>query len=179
MLYANIGITIDSSLFFQGFGEKKATLYDISAELNHRYKDQRRPFVPLSDQVCTSACFLLRCEFPWFQELFTLLTKESKNSLMEEKRVCGVVLGVQFKKIPEDQRAAYISGQEHMVSVIVVILRHFIGRVNECIDSVLKISEQMNALHSATFPNGRKSNVQVFLGSIIGWPSISNEQFNA
>ncbi|VDO79503.1 unnamed protein product [Heligmosomoides polygyrus] len=70
----------------QGFGEKKATLYDISAELNHRYKDQRRPFVPLSDQVCTS------------------------------KRVCGVVLGVQFKKIPEDQRAAYISGQEHMVS---------------------------------------------------------------
>lgn len=48
------------------------------------------------------------------QELFTLLTKESKNSLMEEKRVCGVVLGVQFKKIPEDQRAAYISSQEHM-----------------------------------------------------------------
>uniref|UniRef100_A0A0K0DMN9 Suppressor of Ty 6 homolog n=1 Tax=Angiostrongylus cantonensis TaxID=6313 RepID=A0A0K0DMN9_ANGCA len=31
----------------QGFGEKKATLYDISAELNHRYKDQRRPFTPL------------------------------------------------------------------------------------------------------------------------------------
>ncbi|KAK5973182.1 Transcription elongation factor spt6 [Trichostrongylus colubriformis] len=81
----------------QGFGEKKATLYDISAELNHRYKDQRRPFVPLSDQ-----------------ELFELLTKESKNSLVEEKRVCGVVTGVQFKKIPEDQRAAYISGQEHM-----------------------------------------------------------------
>ncbi|VDO47844.1 unnamed protein product [Haemonchus placei] len=80
----------------QGFGEKKATLYDISAELNHRYKDQRRPLVPLSDQ-----------------ELFALLTKESKN-LMEEKRVCGVVTGVQFKKIPEDQRAAYISGQEHM-----------------------------------------------------------------
>ncbi|KAK6029056.1 S1 RNA binding domain protein [Ostertagia ostertagi] len=81
----------------EGFGEKKATLYDISAELNHRYKDQRRPFIPLSDQ-----------------ELFALLTKESKNSLMEEKRVCGVVTGVQFKKIPEDQRAAYISGQEHM-----------------------------------------------------------------
>ncbi|KAK6743076.1 hypothetical protein RB195_010379 [Necator americanus] len=81
----------------QGFGEKKATLYDISAELNHRYKDQRRPFIPLSDQ-----------------ELFGLLTKESKNSLIEEKRVCGVVTGVQFKKIPEDQRQAYISGQEHM-----------------------------------------------------------------
>ncbi|KIH61794.1 S1 RNA binding domain protein [Ancylostoma duodenale] len=81
----------------QGFGEKKATLYDISAELNHRYKDQRRPFIPLSDQ-----------------ELFTLLTKESKTSLVEEKRVCGVVTGVQFKKIPEDQRQAYISGQEHM-----------------------------------------------------------------
>ncbi|VDM59379.1 unnamed protein product, partial [Angiostrongylus costaricensis] len=81
----------------QGFGEKKATLYDISAELNHRYKDQRRPFTPLSDQ-----------------ELFALLTKESKESLVEEKRVCGVVIGVQFKKIPEDQRAAYLSGQEHM-----------------------------------------------------------------
>ncbi|KHJ99434.1 hypothetical protein OESDEN_00577 [Oesophagostomum dentatum] len=81
----------------QGFGEKKATLYDISAELNHRYKDQRRPFVPLNDQ-----------------ELFTLLTKESKTTMEEEKRVCGVVTGVQFKKIPEDQRQAYISGQEHM-----------------------------------------------------------------
>ncbi|KAJ1367194.1 hypothetical protein KIN20_028058 [Parelaphostrongylus tenuis] len=81
----------------QGFGEKKATLYDISAELNHRYKDQRRPFTPLSDQ-----------------ELFTLLTKESKESLVEEKRVCGVVIGVQFKKIPDDQRASYLSGQEHM-----------------------------------------------------------------
>ncbi|KAK6047978.1 S1 RNA binding domain protein, partial [Cooperia oncophora] len=48
------------------------------------------------------------------QELFGLLTKESKITLMEEKRVCGVVIGVQFKRIPEDQRAAYISGQEHM-----------------------------------------------------------------
>ncbi|VDM69322.1 unnamed protein product, partial [Strongylus vulgaris] len=65
--------------------------------MNHRYKDQRRPFIPLSDQ-----------------ELFTLLTKESKASLEEEKRVCGVVTGVQFKKIPEDQRQAYISGHEHM-----------------------------------------------------------------
>ncbi|KJH52525.1 S1 RNA binding domain protein [Dictyocaulus viviparus] len=78
----------------QGFGEKKATLYDISAELNHRYKDQRRPFTPLSEH-----------------ELFALLTKDS---LVEDKRVCGIVLGVQFKKIPEDQRAAYLSGQEHM-----------------------------------------------------------------
>lgn len=103
---------------FKGFGEKKATLYDISAELNHRYKDQRRPFIPLSDQVCLVLFFFKIVKINLlFQELFTLLTKESKTSLVEEKRVCGVVTGVQFKKIPEDQRQAYISGQEHMVSI--------------------------------------------------------------
>ncbi|VDK40399.1 unnamed protein product [Cylicostephanus goldi] len=97
----------------QGFGEKKATLYDISAELNHRYKDQRRPFIPLSDQVCgfDMLCYDMRF---LIIELFTLLTKESKATLEEEKRVCGVVTGVQFKKIPEEQRQSYISGHEHM-----------------------------------------------------------------
>uniref|UniRef100_A0A1I7XT04 Suppressor of Ty 6 homolog n=1 Tax=Heterorhabditis bacteriophora TaxID=37862 RepID=A0A1I7XT04_HETBA len=81
----------------QGFGEKKATLYDISAELNHRYKDMRMPFTPIKEE-----------------DLFTLLTKESKLTFVEDRRVCGTVIGVQYKRIPDDQRTAYINGEQHM-----------------------------------------------------------------
>ena len=35
----------------QGYGEKKATLYDISNELNNRFKDPREPLVHMSNSV--------------------------------------------------------------------------------------------------------------------------------
>lgn len=35
----------------QGFGEKRAALYDIAKELHERYKDRRKPFEPMSVQV--------------------------------------------------------------------------------------------------------------------------------
>lgn len=48
----------------QGFGNKSITLYDIRAELNHRYKDLRIPY-----------------ESPSRERIFTMLTKETPASI--------------------------------------------------------------------------------------------------
>ena len=47
----------------QGYGNKHITLYDIRAELNHRYKDLRTPYRP-----------------PTQEEKFNMLTKESPQT---------------------------------------------------------------------------------------------------
>ncbi|CAD6192953.1 unnamed protein product [Caenorhabditis auriculariae] len=69
----------------QGFGEKKATLYDISSELTSRYKDNRPPFEPLDNE-----------------KLFDLLTKSGKP-LKEGQRVMGTVVAVQYKRNDVEQ----------------------------------------------------------------------------
>ncbi|CAI4228912.1 unnamed protein product [Auanema sp. JU1783] len=69
----------------QGFGEKKDTLYDIAAELNQRYKDNRPVFFPPSQE-----------------ELFSLLCNTKYFS--EGRRVLGTVIGVQYKKLSEEER---------------------------------------------------------------------------
>ena len=47
----------------QGYGNKHITLYDIRAELNHRYKDLRTAYQP-----------------PTSEELFNMLIKESPST---------------------------------------------------------------------------------------------------
>ena len=47
----------------QGYGNKHITLYDIRAELNHRYKDLRTPY-----------------RSPTLEERFNMLTKESEQT---------------------------------------------------------------------------------------------------
>ncbi|CAB3402517.1 unnamed protein product [Caenorhabditis bovis] len=70
----------------QGFGEKKATLYDIASELTTRYKDLRDPFEELSNEM-----------------LFDLINKSGKE-IHEGQRVLGTVQAVQYKKIDISQR---------------------------------------------------------------------------
>ena len=47
----------------QGYGSKLTTLYDIRAELNHRYKDLRTPYRTPTDE-----------------ETFNMLTKETPKT---------------------------------------------------------------------------------------------------
>lgn len=49
--------------FFQGYGNKGITLYDIRAELSCRYKDLRAPYRP-----------------PNTEEVFNMLTKETPET---------------------------------------------------------------------------------------------------
>jgi len=60
----------------QGFGNKSITLYDIRAELNHRYKDLRLEYRP-----------------PNPEELFDMLTKETPETFYIGKLVLGRVVG--------------------------------------------------------------------------------------
>lgn len=55
----------------QGFGNKSITLYDIRAELNHRYKDLRVPY-----------------ESPSAERVFTMLTKETSDSIGKFRLTC-------------------------------------------------------------------------------------------
>uniref|UniRef100_A0A915AX80 Suppressor of Ty 6 homolog n=5 Tax=Parascaris univalens TaxID=6257 RepID=A0A915AX80_PARUN len=66
----------------QGFGNKSITLYDIRAELNHRYKDLRIPY-----------------ESPSRERIFTMLTKETPASI--GKLMLGRVLHIVYRK-PRD-----------------------------------------------------------------------------
>ncbi|KAK6102088.1 SH2 domain family protein [Brugia pahangi] len=66
----------------QGFGNKSITLYDIRAELNHRYKDLRIPY-----------------ESPSAERIFTMLTKETSDSI--GKLVMGRVMHIVYRK-PRD-----------------------------------------------------------------------------
>ncbi|GAB6026482.1 hypothetical protein CHUAL_012908 [Chamberlinius hualienensis] len=70
----------------QNFGNKSITLYDIRAELNCRYKDNRTPFRPPTDE-----------------ERFTILTKESKESLHVGKMVLAKVGGIAHRKPKGEQ----------------------------------------------------------------------------
>ncbi|MFH4974474.1 hypothetical protein AB6A40_001183 [Gnathostoma spinigerum] len=63
----------------QGFGNKSITLYDIRAELNHRYKDLRVPYEPPSNE-----------------RIFTMLTKETPDSI--GKLVLGRVIRIVYRK---------------------------------------------------------------------------------
>lgn len=53
----------------QNFGDKAVTLYDIRAELNHRYKDLRTPYEP-----------------PSTEEIFNMLTKETPQTFNVGKK---------------------------------------------------------------------------------------------
>jgi len=53
----------NSHVYFQGYGDKHITLYDIRAELNQRYKDLRTPY-----RSCPA------------EEKFNLLTKETPQT---------------------------------------------------------------------------------------------------
>nr|Q93148.2 RecName: Full=Suppressor of Ty 6 homolog; AltName: Full=Abnormal embryogenesis protein 5 [Caenorhabditis briggsae] len=68
----------------QGFGEKKATLYDISSELSERYKDLRAPFVEPSGEA-----------------LYDLLTRSGKEVKVGCKML-GTVQSVQYRKVERD-----------------------------------------------------------------------------
>uniref|UniRef100_A0A1I7T2H6 Suppressor of Ty 6 homolog n=1 Tax=Caenorhabditis tropicalis TaxID=1561998 RepID=A0A1I7T2H6_9PELO len=65
----------------QGFGEKKATLYDISSELSARYKDLRQPFRELVGDV-----------------LYDILARSGKE-IKKGTKVLGTVQSVQYKKV--------------------------------------------------------------------------------
>lgn len=65
----------------QGFGNKSITLYDIRAELNHRYKDMRVPFQSANPE-----------------EIFDMLTKESPETFYIGKMVTATVIG-NLKKV--------------------------------------------------------------------------------
>ncbi|XP_050409437.2 transcription elongation factor SPT6 [Patella vulgata] len=54
----------------QGYGDKRITLYDIRAELNHRYKDLRSPYRP-----------------PSVEERFNMITKETPETFYVGKLI--------------------------------------------------------------------------------------------
>ncbi|XP_055297233.1 transcription elongation factor SPT6 isoform X2 [Sitodiplosis mosellana] len=70
----------------QGFGNKSITLYDIRNELNSRYKDLRPPYKPLSRE-----------------EMFEVLTKETRNTFYVGKLVLAKVIGVVHRKPQGEQ----------------------------------------------------------------------------
>lgn len=70
----------------QGYGNKHITLYDIRAELNHRYKDLRTPFRP-----------------PNNEEKFNMLTKETPITFYVGKLVLCVVTGIARKRPQGEQ----------------------------------------------------------------------------
>lgn len=65
----------------QGYGNKSITLYDIRAELNHRYKDLRTPF-----------------RMPNPEETFNMLTKETPQTFYIGKMVTCQVVGIARRK---------------------------------------------------------------------------------
>ncbi|XP_054274705.1 transcription elongation factor SPT6-like isoform X1 [Macrosteles quadrilineatus] len=70
----------------QGFGNKSITLYDIRAELNHRYKDLRQPY-----------------QSPNAMELFNMLTHECPETFYIGKMVQATVTGISHKKPDGEQ----------------------------------------------------------------------------
>ncbi|XP_064619005.1 transcription elongation factor SPT6-like [Lineus longissimus] len=65
----------------QGYGNKHITLYDIRAELNHRYKDLRVPY-----------------RSPTAEERFNLLTRETPQTFYIGKLVMCTVTGIARKR---------------------------------------------------------------------------------
>ncbi|RUS83311.1 hypothetical protein EGW08_008933 [Elysia chlorotica] len=70
----------------QGYGDKHITLYDIRAELNHRYKDLRTPY-----------------RSPSSEEKFNMLTKETPETFYVGKLVQAQVSGIAHKRPQGDQ----------------------------------------------------------------------------
>ncbi|KAK6192106.1 hypothetical protein SNE40_003644 [Patella caerulea] len=70
----------------QGYGDKRITLYDIRAELNHRYKDLRSPYRP-----------------PSVEERFNMITKETPETFYVGKLIMVRVTGIAHKKPQGDQ----------------------------------------------------------------------------
>uniref|UniRef100_A0A183IH12 S1 motif domain-containing protein n=1 Tax=Soboliphyme baturini TaxID=241478 RepID=A0A183IH12_9BILA len=70
----------------QGYGNKNITLYDIRAELNHRYKDLRVPYRP-----------------PTKEEVFNMLTKETPQTFNVGKLVMGRVINIVYRRPKIDQ----------------------------------------------------------------------------
>nr|XP_018907506.1 PREDICTED: transcription elongation factor SPT6-like [Bemisia tabaci] len=70
----------------QGFGNMSITLYDIRAELNHRYKDLRTPY-----------------RSPNPEELFNMLTKETPETFYIGKMISAVVSGISRKQPTPEQ----------------------------------------------------------------------------
>ncbi|UYV64588.1 SUPT6H [Cordylochernes scorpioides] len=70
----------------QSFGNKSITLYDIRAELNHRYKDLRTPFRPATAE-----------------ETFNMLTKETPQTFYIGKLVLATITGIARKKAQGEQ----------------------------------------------------------------------------
>ncbi|XP_065344159.1 transcription elongation factor SPT6 [Cloeon dipterum] len=70
----------------QGFGNRSITLYDIRAELHHRYKDLRCPY-----------------QSPNPEELFDMLTKETPDSFYIGKLITAFVTGITHRKPQGDQ----------------------------------------------------------------------------
>lgn len=63
----------------QGFGNKSITLYDIRAELNHKYKDLRTPYKP-----------------PNAEEVFNMLTKETPETFYIGQQICMLCTLMKF-----------------------------------------------------------------------------------
>ncbi|GIX89469.1 transcription elongation factor SPT6 [Caerostris darwini] len=70
----------------QGYGNKSITLYDIRAELNHRYKDLRTPY-----------------KAPNAEEIFNMLTREIPETFYIGKMVFVTVTGIARRKARKDQ----------------------------------------------------------------------------
>ncbi|ESO97932.1 hypothetical protein LOTGIDRAFT_103494 [Lottia gigantea] len=70
----------------QGYGDKRITLYDIRAELNHRYKELRSPYRPAS-----------------VEERFNMITKETPDTFYVGKLVMAAVTGIAHKKPQGEQ----------------------------------------------------------------------------
>lgn len=65
----------------QGYGDKHITLYDIRAELNHRYKDLRTPY-----------------RSPTNEERFNMITKETPDTFYIGKLLTIRVVGIAHRK---------------------------------------------------------------------------------
>ncbi|KAK2165050.1 hypothetical protein LSH36_55g00002 [Paralvinella palmiformis] len=65
----------------QGYGNRQITLYDIRAELNHRYKDLRTPY-----------------QSPTSEEKFNMLTKETPATFHIGKLIMCAVTGIAHKR---------------------------------------------------------------------------------
>jgi transcription elongation factor SPT6 len=63
----------------QGFGNKRITLYDIWAKLNHGYKDLHSPYTS-----------------PNSEEMFDMLTNENPETFFIVKMVLATVIGIKF-----------------------------------------------------------------------------------
>lgn len=70
----------------QGYGDKHITLYDIRAELNHRYKDLRTPY-----------------RSPTNEERFNMITKETPDTFYIGKLILVTVRNVVHRKPHVDQ----------------------------------------------------------------------------